>query len=77
MHPGVKPIEKTEEKAEVKRFRVRMLRGYFPADPAHPKHAVSGDALKVQRGEEIDLPIDEARAAIRNGIAERADEMPI
>jgi hypothetical protein len=67
---------KTEEKP-VKRFRVRMLRGYFPADPAHPRHSVSGDAIKVLRGEEIDLPIDEARAAIKNGIAERADAMPI
>jgi hypothetical protein len=73
-------IEKTEEKPvekPVKRFRVRMLRGYFPADPAHPRHPVSGDAIKVLRGEEIELPIDEARAAIKNGIAERADEIPL
>jgi hypothetical protein len=73
-------IEKTEEKPvekPVKRFRVRMLRGYFPADPAHPRHPVSGDAIKVLRGEEIDLPIDEARAALKNGIAERADEIPL
>ena len=69
---------KTEEKpVDVKRFRVRMLRGYFPADPTHPRHPVSGDAIKVQRGEEIDLPINEARAAIKNGIAERADNLTI
>jgi hypothetical protein len=73
-------IEKTETKTEekpVKRFKVRMLRGYFPADPAHPRHPVSGDAIKVLRGEVIDLPLDEARVALKNGIAERADDLPI
>ena len=65
------------EEKTVKRFRVRMLKGYFPGDPSHPRHPLSKDPEKVSPGTEIDLPIDEARYCIKNGIAERADEIPL
>lgn len=76
MHPGVKPLEvKTEDKPveKKKRVAVRMLRGYFPADPDHPRHSISRDPIKVLRGEVIELPIDEANDVLKKGIAEKAD----
>jgi len=60
-----------------KRFPVRLLRGYFPADPEWPMRDDLTAKVKAQRGQVIQLPIDEARDVIKKGIGERADEMPI
>jgi hypothetical protein len=54
---------------------VKLLYGYFPADPDHPKHPTTGEPLKVQRDTIINLPRDEARGLVRNGKAVRADEI--
>lgn len=70
MHPGVKPQEE-------KRFPVKLLFGYFPKDPSHPKHPTTREPVKVQRGTVISLPISEAREVIGKGIGERADQIPI
>jgi len=61
----------------VKRFPVRLLRGYFPADPTWPQQDDKTAPVKAKRGTVIELPIDEARDVIRKGIGERADEIPI
>lgn len=60
-----------------KKFPVRVLRGYFPVDPDHEKHPLTGDPLKVERGETIFLPVDEAKSLIKRGLAERADDLPL
>jgi hypothetical protein len=54
---------------------VKLLYGYFPADPEHPKHPGTGEPVKVQRGETINLPRDEARSVVKKGLAVRADEI--
>ena len=36
---------------ETKRFRVKLLHGYFPEDPEHPKHPLTGGIEKVMAGE--------------------------
>jgi hypothetical protein len=66
-----------EEKKEVKRFPVLLKRGYFPIDPDWPKDPATGGIQKALVGEKIELPIEEARKLIKDGIAERADEIPI
>jgi hypothetical protein len=66
-----------EEVKEEKRFPVRLKRGYVPADPTQPKNPATGWPEKLVAGTEVSLPIDEARAIIKLGIAERADEIPI
>jgi hypothetical protein len=67
--------------ASDKRFKVKLLRGYFPADPAWPqKTGVDGGFIgptKALRDSIIDLPLDEAKDIIKKGIAERADDYPI
>lgn len=72
MHPGIKP-----EPVKVKKFPVILKRGYFPADPDHPVDPVTGVKVKVQRGDKIELPRDEAMDLIRRGLAERADDLPL
>lgn len=59
-----------------KKFPVKLLRGYFPADPDRPKHPNTGGPVKVERGEIVDLPLDEAKGLIASGLAERADSLP-
>ena len=66
-----------EEKKEVKRFPVLLKHGYFPADPDWPKDPATGGIQKALSGTKVDLPIEEARKLIKDGIAERADEIPI
>ena len=70
-------FEAEEVKEEVRRFPVRLKRGYVPADPTQPKNAMTGWPEKLVAGTEVSLPIDEARTIIKLGIAERADEIPI
>lgn len=70
MHPGVKP----NEPAKVKKYPVRLRVGYFPADPDHPRHPVSGDSIKVKKGEVILLPLEEANDVIKRQIGVRADQ---
>lgn len=71
--PEVMPVAYTEKP---KKFPVKMLRGYFPLDPDHPKHPTTKDPVKVQRGEVVSLNYDEAKELIAAGIAERADALP-
>jgi hypothetical protein len=59
-----------------KKFPVKLLRGYFPRDIDHPKHPTTGSPIKVERGEIIALPLEEAKDLMKRGIAERADELP-
>ncbi len=76
----MKEIKFEEEKAkeeEVRRFPVRLKRGYVPADPTQPQNTMTGWPEKLPAGTEVSLPIEEARNIIKLGIAERADEIPI
>ena len=79
----IEEVQPVEEKVfptpedQVKRFPVRLLYGYCPKDPSHPKHPTTGRPQKVERGTVISLPISEAREVIGKGIGERADEIPI
>ena len=66
-----------EKKDEVKPFPVRMKRGYVPIDPAWEKDPMLGTNKKILMGEEVSLPIDEARRLVKLGVAERADEIEI
>lgn len=52
---------------------VRMLRGYWPVPPAGGEDDGT-DRVKLQPGEEADLPASEARRIVKLGIAERADD---
>lgn len=70
----MKDIKFEEEK--VKRFPVLLKRGYFPADPDWPKNPATGHPEKALSGTTVELPIEEARKLIKDGIAERADELP-
>jgi hypothetical protein len=54
---------------------VKLLFGYFPVDPDHPKHPQTGEPLKVKRDTIVELPRDEARGLIKAGKAVRADEI--
>ncbi len=66
-----------EKKDEVKRFPVRMKRGYFPVDPTWEKNPATGEPMKILAGEVANLPIEEARKLVKTGVAERADEIEI
>lgn len=70
-------IKPGDDIAPVKRFPVRLLRGYFPKDPAWPMQDDKTAKVKAQRGTTVELPIEEAREVIRQGIGERADNIPI
>ena len=63
--------------ASDKRFKVKLLRGYFPVDPTRELHPHTGQPVKLLRDSIVDLPLDEAKDIIRKGIAERADDYPI
>lgn len=43
---------------------VKLLRGYFPKD----------GGTKIPAGTEVELPADEARVLVKNGVAVRNDE---
>lgn len=73
---GRPPIVPKPEPAPVKKMPVLLKRGYFPKDPDHPKHPRTGDSVKVERGETVMLPLDEAKELIVAGFAERADDLP-
>jgi len=63
---------------KVKYHPVRLLKGYFPADPEWPTLPNQRETpVKAKRGEVIYLPVDEARKTLSLGIAERADEIPL
>jgi hypothetical protein len=63
------------KEAEEKLYPLRFLRGYFPAYPNHPKHAVSKDPIKVLPGEIVALPKIEAQRCLDLDIAEKADRL--
>jgi hypothetical protein len=63
-----------EPETPTKRFRVKMLRGYFPEDPEHPKHPLTGGIEKVVAGTTVALPIDEAKRLLKAKIAELPDD---
>lgn len=48
---------------------VEMKFGYFPIDPDHPKNPRVNEPQKVQRGEQIWLPRDEAKGLVKRGVA--------
>lgn len=62
--PRKYPLDQTEPESPQRTAQMRILRGYWPA---------SGG--KLQPGEVVDLPIDEARNLLSLRIAERADEL--
>lgn len=66
-----------EKKEEIKRFPVKMKRGYFPGDPDWPKDPATGWPQKIKAGAEVSLPIEEARNLIKAGLAERNDGLEI
>lgn len=55
-----------EASARIPMFPVKMKRGYYPVD----------GSAKLKEGEEVELPIEEARRLIESGIAVRADALP-
>lgn len=55
-----------EAAARVPMFPVRIIRGYYPVDG-------SG---KLKEGQEVELPIEEARRLIESGAAVRNDALP-
>ena len=61
----------------IKRHPMRLKRGYVTADPAREKDSMTGYPLKMQAGEEVMLPIEEARRLMKMGVAERADEIEL
>lgn len=63
------------KKDEKKKIAMKMVYGYFPRDPDHPRHPRTGDAMKVLPGEIINLPTDEAKELLKAGRAVRADEI--
>jgi hypothetical protein len=50
------------------RVLIELKLGYFPADPSHPKNDRTGAPVKVPRGDQIWLPRDEAKRAVKLGI---------
>jgi len=63
---------------KVKYHPVRLLKGYFPADPVWPHLPNQKETpVKAKRGEVIFLPVEEVRTILALGIAERADEIPL
>ena len=65
---------KTETENPTKKFRIKMIRGYFPADPDHPKHPLTGGIQKVVAGETVELPIEEAKRLLKEKLAELPDD---
>jgi len=65
---------KFETETETKKFRVTLLRGYFPEDPDFPKHPLTGSVAKACAGETIELPIAEAKRLLKERIAELPDD---
>jgi len=61
----------------IKRFPVKLKSGYVPNDPAWPKDPRTGFPQKALKGEEVSIPIDEARRLIKLGLAERNDGIEI
>jgi hypothetical protein len=57
-----------------KKFRVTLLRGYFPQDPDFPKHPLTGSVTKATAGETIELPVEEAKRLLKERIAELPDD---
>lgn len=66
-------MKQTETESN-KKFRVTLLRGYFPADPDFPKHPLTGSVSKANAGETIELPVEEAKRLIKERIAELPDD---
>lgn len=63
-----------ETETPVKKFRVKLLHGYFPADPDFPKHPLTGSVAKASAGEIVELPVEEAKRLIKERIAELPDD---
>lgn len=71
----------TAEKPKVKLFPVKLLKNYRPIsehaqiqDDDGEYRALTGDeAAKVQAGQHIALPVEEAQSVVKNKIAERND----
>ena len=61
----------------IKRHPMRLKRGYVTNDPAWPKDPMTGYPQKMLAGEEVMLPIEEARRLMKLGVAERADEIEL
>jgi hypothetical protein len=61
-----------DEAKPKKKFRIKMIRGYFPEDPDYPKHPLTGSVMKAYAGEVIELPVEEAKRLIK----ERTAELP-
>jgi hypothetical protein len=64
----------TDEAKSTKKFRIKMIRGYFPEDPDYPKHPLTGSVAKAYAGEVIELPVAEAKRLIKERIAELPDD---
>ena len=72
----LKPVKINGQK--VKYHPIRLLKGYFPADPEWPTMPNQRETpVKAQRGTVIYLPVEEARKVIDQDIGERADEIPL
>ena len=54
------------QKVEVKTLPVKMVRGYWPLD----------GGAKLPAGTETELPLDEAKGLIADGVAVRNDALP-
>ena len=67
VEPEVPEVKVWGEKGPDK-VLIELKFGYFPADPTHPKNDRTGEPVKVPRGDQIWLPRDEAKRAVKLGI---------
>lgn len=68
IEPEEIPVKVWGEAKKDGKVLMECIRGYFPADPDHPGNPrVSGEPMKVKRGERIWLPRDEAKRVLKNG----------
>jgi hypothetical protein len=65
---------KSETETSPKKFRIKMIRGYFPADPDFPRHPLTGSVDKARAGDIVELPVEEAKRLIKEKIAELPDD---
>jgi hypothetical protein len=65
---------KSDTPETTKRFRVKLINGYFPEDPEHPKNPLSGDIKKIKAGEVWAAPIEEGKRLLKEKIAELPDD---
>ena len=70
-----RPRKVPTEAGQIEYFPVKLVRGYVPLGDftVNGEEPTEEQRFKVKVGEEIELPIEEARSLIERGIAVRND----